>query len=566
MHSMDSTFEELKLKKLLSSKNISYMITGIKKKFPDYSCEKYAQLFSNLVHQFLDRKLSNFTESNKRIIKHTLIKNSIGKPVFEISCYDVFNACIQIKTSSNVQSVCILNELYTWIINATNKDIPKSEFVNYVRSLKSAKIGLDNLELPDTDYSFNTEYEKYIQMVIESETDFNTSIELSQAHEIEYNCSVDSINKSSYESQAPALEINSPDDSSRKTIPDLKILSLINILLHKLLTTLNVSKFPEYINIKSFKIRLLSVFMYIYLNISCVFFVNILPHFLIFKSNPFFCLRKSMNFTYNMIITFIRYTTLNDFKNFSIKKRMACVLVIATLLVSTSYYLNVYSIIASYISDTNDENLSKDKILVKELTDDKILFENFTKEKDYQITYSFPTSLISSFLSVEDYLEKDEVNFDAKEDLETTKNKQENLNDKTEESQVTLHDMLPNYRQHKMRATAYDLSIESCGKDPSHPQYGITASGAKAKKGRTVAVDTSIIPLRTELYIVFPERYSHMNGIYVAEDTGSKIKGNRVDIFFGEDKPGERMVYNEAIQFGVREVTVYILPPNYPAP
>lgn len=111
----------------------------------------------------------------------------------------------------------------------------------------------------------------------------------------------------------------------------------------------------------------------------------------------------------------------------------------------------------------------------------------------------------------------------------------------------------------KMKATAYDLSIESCGKPRHHPLYGITASGTKAKPNRTVAVDPKIIPLGSILYIEFPEEYNHMNGLYVAEDTGSAIKGNKIDIFFGEDKPGERKIYNECLKFGVKEVTVYIV-------
>jgi len=77
--------------------------------------------------------------------------------------------------------------------------------------------------------------------------------------------------------------------------------------------------------------------------------------------------------------------------------------------------------------------------------------------------------------------------------------------------------------------------------------------------GRTVAVDPSVIPLGSEMFIVFPEEYSHLNGVYIAEDTGSLIKGNKIDIFFGEDNPGESIVNESAMRFGVRKVYVYIL-------
>lgn len=111
----------------------------------------------------------------------------------------------------------------------------------------------------------------------------------------------------------------------------------------------------------------------------------------------------------------------------------------------------------------------------------------------------------------------------------------------------------------RMKATAYDLSYKSCKKTREHPAYGITKSGTKAKAGRTIAVDPSVIPLGTRVYISFPEKYKHLSGIYVAEDTGSLIKGHSVDIFFGEDKPGELVIYNKANEFGIQQVDVYIL-------
>lgn len=111
----------------------------------------------------------------------------------------------------------------------------------------------------------------------------------------------------------------------------------------------------------------------------------------------------------------------------------------------------------------------------------------------------------------------------------------------------------------RMKATAYDLSYKSCGKTPDHPAYGITKSGTRATVGRTVAVDPEVIPLGSRLYITFPEEYAHLNGEYIAEDTGSLIKGNSIDIFFGEDKEGSTEVYDNAMEFGVRYVDVQVL-------
>lgn len=59
---------------------------------------------------------------------------------------------------------------------------------------------------------------------------------------------------------------------------------------------------------------------------------------------------------------------------------------------------------------------------------------------------------------------------------------------------------------------------------------GITASGKKVVIGH-VAVDPSYIPLGTEFY-------SEEHGLLKAEDTGGRIKGNRIDIFTGNGKKG----------------------------
>jgi 3D (Asp-Asp-Asp) domain-containing protein len=59
---------------------------------------------------------------------------------------------------------------------------------------------------------------------------------------------------------------------------------------------------------------------------------------------------------------------------------------------------------------------------------------------------------------------------------------------------------------------------------------GTTISGKKARRGH-VAVDPSVIPLGTEFYT---EEY----GILKAEDTGGRIRGDRIDIFTGDGRRG----------------------------
>lgn len=97
-------------------------------------------------------------------------------------------------------------------------------------------------------------------------------------------------------------------------------------------------------------------------------------------------------------------------------------------------------------------------------------------------------------------------------------------------------------------ATAYTAS--TCGKSPGDPAYGITATGAKARRG-IIAVDPKVIPLGTKVYIETSDG-SYVYGTAVAADTGgSYIQGNKVDLYMDS--------YNECINFGKRTVKVYIL-------
>lgn len=96
-------------------------------------------------------------------------------------------------------------------------------------------------------------------------------------------------------------------------------------------------------------------------------------------------------------------------------------------------------------------------------------------------------------------------------------------------------------------ATGYSAGKESTGKTPGHPEYGITYSGVKVRKDTfsTIAADTRVFPLGTVLYI---PGY----GFGVVADTGSKIKGHKIDLYFKT----KSQVYE---QWGKKTVRVYVL-------
>lgn len=88
------------------------------------------------------------------------------------------------------------------------------------------------------------------------------------------------------------------------------------------------------------------------------------------------------------------------------------------------------------------------------------------------------------------------------------------------------------------KITAYCHCEKCCGRFAD----GITASGTVATPNRTAAVDPAIIPYGTKLYINGQE--------YIAEDCGSAIKENHIDLYFG--------THQEALQWGVQYFDVYI--------
>lgn len=87
------------------------------------------------------------------------------------------------------------------------------------------------------------------------------------------------------------------------------------------------------------------------------------------------------------------------------------------------------------------------------------------------------------------------------------------------------------------KLTAYCACSKCCGKSD-----GITASGTKAKQGRTIAVNPKQIPYGTKVII---------NGhTYIAEDCGGGVGKSRIDVFFDNHK--------EALNFGVQYAEVFI--------
>nr|WP_166242196.1 3D domain-containing protein [Paenibacillus turpanensis] len=111
-----------------------------------------------------------------------------------------------------------------------------------------------------------------------------------------------------------------------------------------------------------------------------------------------------------------------------------------------------------------------------------------------------------------------------------------------------LHkDQLKKLEAVEVTATGYTAGKESTGKDPSHPEYGITYSGVKVRKDvfSTIAADPKVFPIGSILYI---PGY----GYGVVADIGSAIKGRKIDLFYET----REQVFS---QWGKKKVKVFVI-------
>lgn len=102
--------------------------------------------------------------------------------------------------------------------------------------------------------------------------------------------------------------------------------------------------------------------------------------------------------------------------------------------------------------------------------------------------------------------------------------------------------------------TAYDNSPESQGKWVDQTATGFNLKGHSLESAKCIAVDPKIIPLGSKVQLTFDKEYEHLNGVYIARDTGGAIKGNKIDLFMG-DGVDKQVVRN----FGRRKVNVNVL-------
>lgn len=108
-------------------------------------------------------------------------------------------------------------------------------------------------------------------------------------------------------------------------------------------------------------------------------------------------------------------------------------------------------------------------------------------------------------------------------------------------AEVTAEGGVPGARSFQARISAYADGADGGAVG------SVTSTGTRTRWG-VVAVDPRFIPLGSRLLI------EGLDGVFVAEDTGSAIKGPRIDVWFPD--------VIQALRFGIQYRQVTVLPPE----
>ncbi len=158
------------------------------------------------------------------------------------------------------------------------------------------------------------------------------------------------------------------------------------------------------------------------------------------------------------------------------------------------------------------------------------------------ILFLYQQTVNVNFL-IDKNLQLEQIIYETKESIEIN---QIEINELQEQRQELI-DQLKKFNLVSLgtfEITAYTEGFESCGKLPSHPEYGITASGNKVKENWTIAADKNF-KFGDKLMI------EGLPYIYTVEDRGGAIKGDRLDLYVPE--------LTRALEWGRREREVYLV-------
>jgi 3D (Asp-Asp-Asp) domain-containing protein/uncharacterized protein YxeA len=198
-----------------------------------------------------------------------------------------------------------------------------------------------------------------------------------------------------------------------------------------------------------------------------------------------------------------------------LKKNVAGVIVVSMLVGSNVVSLAAYDKEIDKINEYKEVNKNR----IKQLEENNRSLRDEVFDKNSQL-HNQQGEIEEYKLDIKEQKVK---NGDLKKKLEEAKKSVESRPSKpTHQVQVSRGEMRSTNVQ-RFEVTAYTAGVESTGKSPDHPDYGLTASGKYVKQGTTIACPPSI-PFGTKMKI-------DGVGYRVCQDRGSDIVSGRLDIY-----------------------------------
>ena len=144
---------------------------------------------------------------------------------------------------------------------------------------------------------------------------------------------------------------------------------------------------------------------------------------------------------------------------------------------------------------------------------------------------------------------REKGNLDAKVYYTLDKNENIQIISKEDEWTKVIHDNKTGYVYSKYisEKDSAEQNIDYKTMNVTATAYAgdtITSTGTTPKWG-TIAVDPKVIPYGTKIYI------PKFDKVFIAEDTGSAIKGNKIDIFMDTEE--------HCNKWGVKKIDIYVL-------
>lgn len=210
------------------------------------------------------------------------------------------------------------------------------------------------------------------------------------------------------------------------------------------------------------------------------------------------------------------------------KTNILIVMLIIILCAVCLYYgCNYYNTCASFENTKNELTMAQNKLKNME----ELLYS--TQDELFFVQNNLNKEIEKSTKTIEQFKQESES---IKNDLEAATTTIEDL--KSEEYEMIY---VGNFTLTHYCCETYD---HICGNN-----NGLTATGTYVTAGRTVAVDPSVIPYGTEMYI---EGY----GWRIAEDCGGVVDGNHIDIAVS--------THADALNMGTTDGGVWVMVRKYP--